>query len=71
MTLSESLQTLSVNEKLQVMESLWDDLCEQANQIESPNWHQQVLSGREAAIERGDDKFIDWETAKQQISKSL
>lgn len=71
MTLSESLQTLSVTEKIQIMESLWNDLCQQANQVKSPDWHQQILAKRESAIKLGEDKFIDWEAAKRRISQSL
>lgn len=42
------LEEMSVEEKLQAMESLWDDLCGRAGVISSPDWHEDVLAEREA-----------------------
>ncbi len=59
------LGKMSVEEKIQAMESIWDDLCARADSMTSPPWHADVLAEREAAIERGEDDFEDWETAKR------
>jgi len=37
----------------------------------SPDWHGTVLADRKAAVLAGEDKIIDWETAKQKISEEL
>lgn len=50
------LKTMSVEEKLQAMESLWDDLCANAESMTSPAWHEDVLAERDAAREGGDDR---------------
>ena len=71
MSITLPLEKMSVEEKIQAMETIWDDLCSRANSLASPDWHGEVLAEREAAIERGDDEFIDWETAKQNIKKEL
>ena len=65
------LENMSVEEKLQAMESLWDDLCSQADGVPSPSWHQRELAGREAGEQRGDDRFEDWEAAKRKIAKEI
>ena len=65
------LDEMTVEEKLQAMESIWDDLCRHAESIPSPPWHEEVLSDREAAIERGDAEFEDWESAKKRINGDL
>ncbi|MCX7152174.1 MAG: addiction module protein [Proteobacteria bacterium] len=65
------LKTMSVEEKLLAMESLWDDLCLNAGEMTSPAWHANVLAGREAAIGRGDDKFEDWDAAKGNIKNKV
>lgn len=65
------LEKMSVEEKLQAMESLWDDLCSRAGIIASPAWHEDVLAEREAMHERGDDEFEDWEDAKRNIKNKI
>ncbi len=61
------LEKMSVEEKLQAMESLWDDLCGKAGAVSSPAWHEDVLAERDAMQKRGDDQFEDWEAAKGNI----
>lgn len=71
MAQSISLQDMSIEEKLEVMELIWDDLCDHAERLPSPDWHGGVLAEREIAIERGDDEFEEWETAKNKIDQSI
>jgi hypothetical protein len=59
------LDTMSVEENLQAMESLWDDMCNRAGGIASPSWHGDVLAERESNRTRGNDDFQDWEEAKR------
>jgi hypothetical protein len=66
-----SLEKMSVEEKLQAMELLWDDLCNQAGAIVSPPWHEDALAERNAMLERGDDAFEDWEVAKKRIQSKV
>ena len=61
------LEKMSVEEKLQAMESLWDDLCSKTGAVSSPAWHEDVLAERDAMQRRGDDGFEDWEAAKRNI----
>ena len=71
MSISLPLEKMSVEEKLQTMESIWDDLCDRADSLASPAWHGEMLAERESALQGGDDGFIDWDTAKQQIARLL
>jgi len=58
---------LSVEEQLQLMESLWEAMRERAEQDVSPAWHHEVLEERRAALERGEIQSEDWEEAKRRI----
>lgn len=58
------LHQMSVAEKIHIMESVWDDLCRQANEFASPMWHNDILDEREADLKHGFDEFIDWDIAK-------
>ncbi|MGH8427482.1 MAG: addiction module protein [Gammaproteobacteria bacterium] len=71
MTASLSLEGMSIEEKIQAMESLWDDLRTRAPDMASPDWHGEILAGRQAAIERGEEQFEDWETAKKNIKNRI
>ncbi|NCO43113.1 MAG: addiction module antitoxin RelB [Armatimonadetes bacterium CG_4_10_14_3_um_filter_66_18] len=61
------LDQMTVAEKLQTMERLWDDLCRAAPPVSSPAWHQHVLSDRATRVTNGTAGFADWEDAKRRI----
>ena len=65
------LQNMSVAEKLQAMEMLWDDLCNRADAVTSPVWHANVLSERETSQARGEEQFEDWDAAKRNIKSKV
>ena len=71
MGMSLSVEKMSIEEKFQTMETIWDDLCKKADSISSPPWHEKVLNDRENGISNGEDVFIDLNTAKKTIEKSI
>jgi putative addiction module component (TIGR02574 family) len=71
MPVTLQLSDLTVSEKLQLMEALWEDLSRNADAIESPEWHREVLEDRERRIASGEVHFSDWEQAKADIRKRV
>jgi len=65
------LKDMTVQEKLAAMESLWEDLAQTPEAIESPAWHKEVLEERLRLLAEGKTQFIDWETAKEALRKKL
>ncbi len=65
-----SIKEMTIEEKLMVMEEIWDDLCHNADNIPSPAWHGDELAQREAAISSGKATFTDWDTAKKKIRET-
>jgi hypothetical protein len=65
------LDKMTVAEKLRAMEAIWADLCRDESQIESPEWHGDVLRERDAKIKSGAEKFVDWEIAKKRLRNKL
>ena len=65
------IEEMSAEEKLRAMELLWDDLCSKAGSVTSPGWHEDVLAQRQAAVDRGEDRFEDWDTAKRDIRNKV
>ena len=65
------LEKMTTEEKIRVMETIWDDLCKKDENIVSPSWHKDILDEREKAIESGKEEFIDWSEAKRQIEDKI
>lgn len=68
-TLSE-IKQMSKQEKLLLMETIWQQLSVDDDQIEVPESHKKMLEDRASLAERGEAEFLDWERAKSQISKA-
>lgn len=64
------LDKMTTSDKLSVMEQLWDDLCREPDQVPSPSWHGEVLSGREKRVREGQARFSDLAEAKERIRKA-
>jgi hypothetical protein len=64
MSITLPLDEMTVHEKLEAMELLWNDLVNSQPTIESPAWHEQVLLERTALVDGGQAEFIDWDKAK-------
>ena len=68
MTIAE-ISKMSVIERLQIMEDLWDSLTHESTIVESPAWHEKVLSERKEKIDRGDAQFISLDELKLKNNK--
>ncbi len=62
---------MTLQEKLAVMESLWEDLARSPEAIESPAWHKDILDERRQRLAEEKSRFIDWQTAKAEIRNKL
>ena len=65
------LHEMTLTEKLQLMEALWEDLSRNADALESPDWHREVLEERERRIASGEARFSDWEAAKADVRRQV
>ena len=55
---SSQIDKMSVVERLQAIEQLWDALCREAKDMASPEWHRDIVADRKARAERGDATFL-------------
>ncbi len=58
------IKKMSTIERLQAMEALWDSLLYEDTEIESPEWHRDILDERIAKVESGKANFISLEKMK-------
>ena len=61
------LKDMTLQEKLEAMEALWEDLTRGAALAESPDWHNDTLDERRRRVAEGKAHFRDWETAKSAL----
>lgn len=71
MPLTLPLSEMTIEEKLQAMEALWEDLSRNPDHLESPGWHEDVLREREQRLAAGEASFVDWGQAKAHIRSRL
>lgn len=60
---------MSVAEKLQLMEDVWTSLCQKGGDVQSPQWHEEVLAERRRRLEAGEANVSSWDEAKARLSK--
>ena len=64
------VKKMSMKERLQAMEILWDSLIDEECEIESPEWHQDILKEREKKIKDGKAEFISLEELRSKRNES-
>ena len=67
MNITLPLEQMTATDKLLTMELLWADLCQDSDNITSPDWHGDVLASREKAVREGTEGISDWGDAKRDI----
>lgn len=60
---------MSTLERLQTMERLWDVLCHELEEPESPSWHADVLAHRRERINSGQGRFFSLEEVREQLRR--
>ena len=65
--LKEEMSRLSKAERLQAVELLWASLSKEQQDIESPEWHGEVLAARQAKVDSGDAQFLTVAHLKERL----
>ena len=58
---------LTREEKLRVMEAIWEDLSHEEEPLESPDWHMQALQETEHRLNTQQEQIVDWQDAKKRL----
>ncbi len=67
MPLELPLDTMSVGEKIQLLEKVWDNLCRESGDVRSPEWHAAILNERRRQIDNGTMTVSSWAEAKVRL----
>ena len=61
------IKAMSRDEQLLAMEMLWDELCHRDQEPESPEWHQDILAGRQARMAEGNAEYLTVDQLKNRL----
>ncbi len=61
------IESLSLADKLLLMERLWENISRCPSALPVPAWHSEVLAERQAKVDAGQAEWVDWEVAKAQL----
>jgi len=64
------IERMSVTERLQAMDQIWDSLNRCSDEIPSPDWHQDVLADRKARVQSGEAKFLTLAELRSRLRSS-
>ena len=67
MPIELSLDTLTVAEKVRLLESVWESLCSKSGDVQSPEWHREVLDARKRRFDEGQATVSPWSEAKARL----
>jgi len=67
---AEQIREMSMAERLQAMEQLWDSVCRGDADLPSPAWHASVLEERQARAARGETRFLTLDQVKARLRTS-
>lgn len=67
---AEQIQGMSMAERLQALEQLWDAVCRDDAEVPSPTWHAAVLEERQARAARGESRFLTLDQVKARLRNS-
>jgi putative addiction module component (TIGR02574 family) len=65
------IDKLGVDERLDLIEEIWESLVSDPRQVPLPDAHKAVLDKRLDQIEAGDDRGIPWEEVLNRIRNRL
>jgi len=64
------ISKLSLREKLQVMEAIWEDLRGRVDVMDVPEEHRQILDDRRARVESGESMVLPWDRVKHSLGRA-
>ena len=63
--------SLSVEEQIDYLQSLWERIAAQPEQVPVPNWHREVLDQRLAALNKNPDEGKNWDDFDRELTVEL
>jgi putative addiction module component (TIGR02574 family) len=66
---TEEVKALPIEQKIQIMEAIWEDLRERFDSLEISDQLKELLDRRRARVEKGEARLLDWDSVKGTIGR--
>lgn len=67
---ADEVRALPLDQKIQIMETIWQDMRDRLEQSEIPDRVQELLDQRRARAQAGSAKVLDWDAVKASIGRA-
>ena len=65
----QDVKELPVQQKLQIMEAIWEDFRERFDRMDVPQQQKDLLDQRRARVREGVAQLLDWDHVKGSIGR--
>ncbi|HMM79117.1 MAG TPA: addiction module protein [Pyrinomonadaceae bacterium] len=65
------LEELSVGEKVELMEALWEDMLQRSDSLPSLSWHKQILDERRQSVLSGEARYSSLDEVEKRLMNRL
>ena len=69
--LPAGFDALTVEEQIDYVQSLWDLIAAQPEQVPVPDWHREILKERLASYQANPDQGRSWDQVEQELTEEL
>ncbi len=67
---TDEIKRLPIEQKIQIMEALWDDLRERFERSEIPESIKRLLDERRERVRSGQTQILDWDSVKGTLGRA-
>lgn len=58
---------MTIRERLETMEMLWDSITHSQENLEPPSWHAEILKNRKEIIESGKAEWLSMDELRKEL----
>jgi hypothetical protein len=62
-------KNMTPSQRVLAMEALWESMCKEGNEVESPDWHKDILDERRSRIAAGKTGFVTLKQLREQLGR--
>src|SRR5947207_14262022 len=66
---AEEVKALPVDEKIRIMEAIWEDFRDRFDRMEIPQEQKDLLDERRARVREGKARLLDWDSVKGTVGR--
>ena len=66
---AEDVKALPIDQKLQIMEAIWEDFRDRFDRLEVSPQQKELLDRRRTRVQKGEARLLDWESVKGTIGR--